>query len=85
MIMTMKTNLTLPKTSQCNVIYTRGGVAYSCLMPTPPTMDALQVKMLAKQIGISSVVRVEPVQNYAQDRLHHVSNATATRYLTLQA
>ena len=81
----MKTNLTLPKTAQCNVVYTRGNVTYGCLITTPVSIDALQVTMLGRQVGMSAITRVEPVQSFKLDRMRHIRSNTDAKYLALQA
>lgn len=61
----MKTSFTYPTTPTVKVIFNRDGVNYSATIPNPHNDDGLVVAMLPKKVGVSSVVRIEPVICYA--------------------
>lgn len=64
----MKTNILfrLPYTRLSRVVYSRDGVNYSAIVPTPQYAHSLQPLMLARHVAMRQVVRVEPVREFAR-------------------
>lgn len=58
----MKLAFTLPETPTLRVIYTKSGTNYSAVIPNPRTADGLLTTMLARHVGSSQIVRLEPIQ-----------------------
>lgn len=58
----MKT-IALPSSEKCRVIYTRDGVKYEGIMPTPKTQQELLAAMSARNATVSNILRIEPFQS----------------------
>jgi hypothetical protein len=57
-----KSTFSLPITARCKVVFIRDGVNYASIIPTPQSNDQLQQSMLQRQVGMSQIQRVEPVE-----------------------
>lgn len=55
----------IPSSRLVQVIYMRGSVKQSAVIPNPRTNDGLIVAMLKKQIGSSQIQRVDAVKEWA--------------------
>jgi hypothetical protein len=58
----MKSTVSLPTTPTCRVIYIKDDVTYFVGLKTPNCPSTLQQELLNRKIGMSQVIRVEPVQ-----------------------
>ena len=52
----------LPETPKCKVMYIKDTVLYSTVITTPHSNDELQRVMLTRQVGMSQVQGLEPIQ-----------------------
>lgn len=68
----MKTLFALPNTPMCRVVFTRGGVNYGKIMPTPKEADDIRVAMLSctPPVAAKDIVRIEGVVSYATAANH---------------
>jgi hypothetical protein len=65
----MKITFAIPETPMVRVIYNRDGTQYGGVIPNPKDTDGLVSSMLSRQVGVSQIVRIEPVQ--PRQELHH--------------
>lgn len=78
----MKSAFTFPTTPMCRVVYTRQGVNYAAVIPTPVNTDGLVSAMLTRQAGLSQIARIEPIQPRQEVSHVHPAAATLARYAT---
>jgi len=81
----MKLAFTLPETPTLRVIYTRGGTNYSATIPNPRTADGLLATMLARHVGSSQIVRLEPIQPRGDFERGHPAAARWAKYAAMTA
>lgn len=78
----MKT-LILPNTPMCRVVYHRTGTNYGAVIPTPKSTSELQIVMLARQVGVSQIQRLEPIQPLKPLNRPHPANHNLVKYTTI--
>ena len=59
----MKLNLALPITSSIRVVYTHQGTTYGAVIANPRTHDGVIRAMLNRKVGVSQIVRLEPLSS----------------------
>lgn len=78
----MKSAFTFPTTPKCRVVYTRQGVNYEAIIPTPVNTDELVSVMLTRQAGLSQIARIEPVQSRQESFHTHPAASRMAKYAT---
>lgn len=58
----MKIVFAIPTTPKTRVEYIKGGTKYAAVIDTPSSADGLINAMLIRQVGMSQVKSVEPIQ-----------------------
>jgi hypothetical protein len=81
----MKIAFTLPETPTIKVIYTKSGTTYSAVIPNPHNADTLLCTMLARQVGSSQIVRLEPIQPPREVQRGHPAQHRLAKYASLTA
>ena len=76
----MNITFQLPTTPKCKVVYVRDGTNYQGIIDTPQDNSALQVVMLKRQVGMSQIQRVEPVQPPAPLYRNHPAQHRIAKY-----
>jgi hypothetical protein len=79
----MKTQITLPATPTCKVIYIRDGTTYFAGMKTPNSQDILQQEMMNRKIGMNQIVRVEPIQPLQPLQRNHPAAQQMAKYMSI--
>ena len=79
----MKTQFALPTTPTCKVIYIRDGVTYFVGMKTPTCQATLQQEMLNRKVGMSQVLRVEPIHPPQTPQRGHPAQHQMARYMSI--
>lgn len=72
-----------PNTPSTRVFYNRDGVQYHTVIQTPASYSDFQQKLLARQIGVSQVMRFEPVQPRQDLHRTHPAHNHLTRYANM--
>ena len=79
----MNNKVSLPTTQTCKVIYIKDGVTYFVGLKTPKCPDTLQQLLLDRQIGISQVLRVEPIYPPQMPQRGHPAQHQMARYMSI--
>lgn len=82
----MKALFALPNTPMCRVVFTRGGVNYGKIMPTPNEPDDIRVAMLTctPPVAAKDIVRIEPITPLAPIHRGHPAQHKLAKYATTE-
>lgn len=66
----------------CRVVFTRGGVNYGKIMPTPSEPDDVRVAMLSCQppVAAKDIVRIEPITPLTPVNRPHPAHHKLAKY-----
>lgn len=69
----------------CKVVFTRDGVIYGAVMPTPNDIDDLRITMATRSQPVSAkqVIRIEPIQPRQDMHRGHPAAHNIARYQTV--
>lgn len=78
----MKLAFAIPETPTIKVIYTKNGTQYGGVITNPKSTDGLVAAMLTRQVGVSQIVRLEPIQPRQEFHRGHPAAQRMARYAT---
>jgi hypothetical protein len=78
----MKVAFAIPETPTIRVIYTKSGTNYAGIIANPKSTDGLVAAMLTRQVGVSQIVRLEPIQPRQEFHRGHPAAQRLARYAT---
>ena len=76
----MKVAFAIPETPTIRVIYTKSGTNYAGVITNPKSTNNLVAAMLTRQVEVSQIVRLEPIQPRQEFHRGHPAHNRLDKY-----